>query len=489
MNLQPVPIFLALSDNLQAMQNLFPGDNDFIMRRFALPDGRDAGIVFIDGLADAEPIGDLLMKPLMRGDDITIGECGSATTIGEAADAILNGDTALFVDGYATAVFVNTKGFPGRGIEEPQTETVIRGPREGFNENFRSNTALIRRKLKNTHLRMEGVQAGKRTNTQLCLCWLDDVAQPSLIDEVRKRLKTIDVDAVLSDGYIEEYIEDAPRSIFQTIGYTEKPDVVAAKLLDGRCALIVDGSPFVLTMPMLFVENFHSPEDNSIRPYFATFLRILRFAAFFVSLTAPAVYVALVNFHQEVIPTALLYTISAATENTPFSSPLETAVMLFTFEVLREAGVRLPKPTGQAVSTVGALVMGQAAIEAGLVGAPVVIVIALSAVAGYVTPTVSDPLSLLRWIFLIFASMLGGFGLMLGCLILITHLGSLESFGAPYLHPVAPFAPSDLGDTLIRAPLWSLLKRPSIIHPKQTKRKNMKAPNFSGGVEGRGAEI
>ncbi|MDR0857741.1 MAG: spore germination protein [Oscillospiraceae bacterium] len=482
-------IQLGLADNLQAMQDLFHGDNDFVMRRFALPDGRDAGIVFIDGLADANPIGELLMKPLLNGSDITIGECGTAESIEQAAEAIMNGDTALFVDGYATAVFVNTKGFPGRSVEEPQTETVIRGPREGFTENFRVNTALIRKKLKTTHLRMESVTVGKRTNTLICLCWLDDVAQNSLIEEVRKRLKTIDVDAILSDGYVEEYIEDAPRSIFQTIGYTEKPDVAASKLLDGRCALIVDGSSFVLTMPMLFAENFHSPEDYSIRPYFATFLRILRTAAFFLSLTAPAIYVALVNFHQEVIPTALLYTISAATEDTPFSSPLETAVMLFTFEVLREAGVRLPKPTGQAVSTVGALVMGQAAIEAGIVGAPVVIVIALSAVAGYVTPTVSDPLSLIRWLFLILASILGGFGLMLGGLVLLTHLGSLESFGAPYLHPIAPMSPGDLSDTIVRMPLWFLKKRPSIIHPKPTNRKNVKEPKFSGGVRGSGSEI
>ena len=492
------PLSPHLDENLAALDALFKGDSDFIVRRFVLPaDGQRAALLFFDGLVNADLIGEQILQPLL-----TVPACGPVTHMGRLSDSLLPageiaaggslealcdacllGDAALLIDGVAEYLAVNAKGFERRAVQEPQTETVVRGPREGFTETLRVNTALVRRRLKTPALRAEMHTLGRRTRTPVCLMWLDGIAGEALLREVRARLKTIDTDAILNSGYIEAFIENAPRSIFQTMAYTEKPDIVAAKLLEGRCALIIDGTPFVLTMPMLFVECFQSPEDYTMRPHIATFLRLIRALAFVMSLCAPAMYIALTTFHQELIPTTLLFTIAAASESVPFTRAVETAIMLVTFEVLKEAGVRLPKPIGQAVSIVGALVMGQAAIQAGVVGAPVVIVIAFSAMGGFLIPSLSDATSLLRWYLLGLAAVLGGFGIVLGLMTILLHLASLESFGAVYLHPMAPLHTPGLLDTLIRVPLWKLKRRPAGLRPQEAVRTASGEPAFGPSAE------
>ena len=499
----PPPLTPDLEENLAALAVLFQGDSDFIVRRLRLPvaGGQMAALLFFDGLVDVDIIGEQILQPLLielgrtpRGPVagmrqltdslLPAGEIATGPGLEGACDACLLGDAVLLIDGVAEYLSVNAKGFERRAVQEPQTETVVRGPREGFTETLRVNTALIRRRLKTTALRMEMHTLGRRTHTPVCLAWLDGIADPALLQEVRRRLDTIDTDAILNSGYIEAFIENAPRSIFQTMAYTEKPDIVTAKLLEGRCALIIDGTPFVLTMPMLFVECFQSPEDYTMRPHIATFLRFIRMVAFALSLMAPAVYIALTTFHQELIPTTLLFTIAAASESVPFSGAVETAIMLVTFEVLKEAGVRLPKPIGQAVSIVGALVMGQAAIQAGVVGAPVVIVIAFSAMGGFLIPSLSDATSLLRWYLLGLAACMGGFGIALGLMTILLHLASLESFGAVYLHPIAPLHPPGLLDTLVRAPLWKLRFRPAGLKPQDSRRIASGEPHFGHRVRG-----
>jgi len=329
-------------------------------------------------------------------------------------------------------------------------------------------------------LRMEHLVLGVRTRTRVCVAYLDKLANPALIEEVRQRLRTIHTDAILNSGYIEEYIEDAPLSLFPTVGHTEKPDIVAAKLLEGRVAVLIDGTPFVLTMPLLFIESFQTSEDYAVRPLFALAPRVIRMFSFFISLTAPALYVALSTYHQELIPMPLLFTMAAASDGLPFPAAVEAAIMLAAFEFIKEAGIRLPKPVGQAISIVGALVMGQAAIQAGIVGAPVVIVTALTAVTGYTSPFVSDVLAILRWYLLILAAVLGGFGITLGLLTLLIYLASIQSFGADYLAPLAPFqAPDALRDTLYRAPLWDMRTRPAALKPLDMVRQKMTRPRFS----------
>ena len=497
------PLVKDLVANVEALQALFHEDGDFVVREFDLPmgGGRRAALIFLDGLVNAETINSSVLRPLMLesrqfvdGEGLKLnsireicdsflitGEIEMADTVEDAADACLMGDTVLLVDGLAECAYINSKGFEKRAVTEPQTETVVRGPREGFTEVLRVNTSLLRRRLKTPHLRLDMMTIGKRTHTLVCLAYLDNLASPALIREVKRRLETIDTDAILNSGYIEEYIEDAPLSVFQTINFSEKPDTVAGKLLEGRCALIIDGTPFVLTMPMLFVECFQSPEDYAIRSYIAIFLRLIRMISFFISLIAPAMYVALTSYHQELIPTTLLFTIAASSESIPFNSVIETAVMLATFEILKEAGIRLPKPVGQAVSIVGALVMGQAAIQAGLVGAPVVIVIAFTAVASFLVPNTADAITILRWYLLVLAAVMGGLGITLGLITILIHLASIESFGSVYLYPFSPFEPADMKDSILRTPLWSMHRRPEELHPQDSVRQNMSRPRFGQG--------
>ena len=480
-----------LTENINIIRKMFHGDNDVVMREFtiAVSGGIRAALMYIDGLAGAKAVFDGVLNPLMLesrkltqtveiksiGDVLdkllTAGEASTGNTIEKLCEVMLDGDCALLLEGFDEFAFVNSRDFEKRSVTEPQTETVVRGPREGFTEAIRVNTSLLRRKIKNHHLRMDVITIGERTKTLVCMSYLDNLASPQTVAEIRRRLELVDTDAILSSGYIEEFIEDTPYSVFPTINYTEKPDVAAAQILEGRVAVIIDGTPFVLTLPMLFVECFQSPEDYTVRFVYATFMRLLRLLSFITSLIAPALYVALVTFHQELIPTPLLFTIVAAEEGLPFPSCVETAIMLLTFEIMREAGVRLPNPVGQTVSIVGALVMGQAAIQAGIVGAPVVIVIAFTAVASFLTPALSDTSAILRWFFLVLATVMGGFGIAVGLMVTLIHLASLESFGVLYLYPFSPFELSGLKDSIIRSRLWKQRRRPSALKPQDNVRQ------------------
>jgi spore germination protein KA len=467
-----------LEENLKALEDE-AGSSDLVIRRFVFGRQARAAIVYVDGLTDKTLVNEDILKPLMRinitgeralasSADIDyvkdallfVGDIDTEDTLDEAIGDILSGDTVFFMDGAQKAMVISLKGWKTRGIDEPLTESVVRGPREGFTETLRINTSMLRRKIKNPDLKFEMMKIGRRTRTDVCIVYIKDLAKPELIDEIRQRLGRIKTDAILESGYVEQYIEDAPESIFPTIANSEKPDRVAAKLLEGRAALLVDGTPFVLTVPMVFIESFQSAEDYYSRPFYASLIRILRFVSFLISILAPAMYVALSAFHQELIPTPLLLSMASAHEGVPFPAVMEAALMLLFFEILREAGVRLPRPVGQAVSIVGALVIGQAAVSAGLIGAPMVIVVAITAISSFVVPAQADAESLIRFALLILSGFLGGFGIGIGLFAMLIYLASLRSFGTPYLMPVAPYSRSGMKDTFIRAPLWNMARRP-----------------------------
>jgi len=463
-------MYKTCDENVREINRAFRGDSDFVLREFELRDGRKAAAVYIDGLADANTVSEYILKPLMMDYPINVGETGRVNSIDEVCQAILSGDTVIFIDGYDTAAFFNSKGFPTRSVTEPESETVVRGAREGFTESIRMNTAMLRRKLKTEHLRIESLTIGERSKTNVCICWIDNLTNPKIVQAVKRRLKKIDIDAALYSGQIEEYITDEPKSFFHTTGSTEKPDVLAAKLLEGRCSIFIDGTPYAITVPHLFIENFQTAEDYVLPALFATFLRFLRLTAFILSVYAPSFYTSLVLYHHELIPTQLMYSIAAAGENTPFSTSAEIVMMLFIFEILYEAGVRMPRPAGSAVSIVGALVMGQSAVEAGIVGAPVLIIVALSAIAGFVTPSLHESLVLMRWVLLALTVVLGGFGMVLGFMLFHIHLTSLESFGSPYLYPIAPLE-EGVKDGVIRVPLMWMINRPRALKPLDIKRQ------------------
>jgi spore germination protein KA len=384
----------------------------------------------------------------------------------EIYDSLLSGNTIIIIDGFAKALSVETKGWEKRSISEPTTQLSIRGPKDSFTESLRTNTALIRRRIKSPNLWLESMKIGKVSQTDIGIMYIKGIAEEKIIDEVKKRLKRIDIDGILGSGYIEQCIEDQTKTTFPTTFMTERPDVVASQLLEGRIAIITDGTPFVVTAPSVFIQFFQAPDDYYFRFDIATSLRLLRIMSFFIALLAPSMYIAATTFHQEMIPTPMAIAIAAQRENVPFPAFVEALIMEVTFEILREAGLRLPRAVGQAVSIVGALVIGQAAVQAGLVSPVMVIVVSITAIANFATPSFPMAISarLVRFGLMLLATVLGFFGIMLGLLAIFIHLCSLRSFGVPYMSPLAPFSLKNQHDTIFRFPIYDLKERPPLMN-------------------------
>ena len=476
---EDTPIVGDLSAVLKQLKEEVQDSNDIVIRGFRLGGaGRECALVFVDGLIESRTINEDIIRPLMRANisqdlngpseliarimhqHIYVNEIKVLQTMEEAFGSALYGDAVLFIDGVPCALSLNAKGWEMRSVDEPASEGVIRGPRESFIENMRTNTSLIRRKIKNPALIFEAFTIGRKTRTPVSIAYLKNVCKPELVKEVKRRLRAIDTDSVLESGYIEQFIQDHPGSIFATVGYTEKPDVAAAKILEGRVAIIVDGTPFVLTVPFLFLESFQAAEDYYLKYYFATFVRVIRIIGYFITILAPAFYVTITTFHQELIPTSLLIAMAKAREGVPFPAFVECLLMIVVFEIIREAGIRLPRPVGQALSIVGALVIGDAAVSAGLIGAPMVIVIAITAISGFLVPMQNDASIILRLILLLLSACFGGVGIALGLYAILVHLSSLESFGYPFLSPSVPFDLEDQKDSVVLLPTWLQISRP-----------------------------
>lgn len=498
-----------LKQNIDKLKQSFNNGHDIKTHKIKFGKNKtfEAELIYIDGLADSQFISNSILRALIETDiekqetenknfvetikTVVLATSDITETIAfkEIQLSCLNGNTALLLDNEDKALLINTTGFEKRTISEPQSETVVRGPREGFTESAKINLSLIRRKIKSEKLSVEHFVIGRKTKTDVMIMYLENVAKQDVVKNVKQRLKDIKVDSILESGYIEQYIEDAPFSPYSTIAYTEKPDVVAGKILEGRIAIIVDGTPFVLTVPMLFIESFQTSEDYFSRPWQVSINRLLRFTAYFISVFLPAIYIALTSFHQELIPTTLLITIANAREGTPFPVFIEALIMIFAFEILREAGIRLPRPVGQAISIVGALIMGDAAVSAGLVGAPMVITVALTAVATFLVPSQTDSASILRLIFLILSAIFGFYGILMGGLFLYTHLCTLTSFGIPFYDGMA--YSQDLQDSFIRMPLWFMKKRPKDLVGKDKIRHKFFIPPTNVGenkIEKEGGE-
>ncbi len=487
-NKDEILISLKTDEIKKELNDIFSECSDFNLReisfKFSKNDGsltdRKILLGFIDGMINKDIVNRDILKPLMdfcnkgcnNNDDdkdlihiikenvLNIIEVKEVSSFQQTVNFILSGDTVLYIEGKRLALKIGTRGWEGRGVEEPDTESVVRGPREGFTETLRINTSLLRRKVKNPNLKFETMTLGEQTNTEICICYIKGLINEDIVETLRRRLKKIKTDAILESGYIEEFIEDAPFSIFPTVSNSEKPDVVAGKILEGRAAIFCDGTPFVLTVPHLFIESLLSAEDYYRRPFYATGIRLLRLLALFLTTTLPAIYVAVVAFHQDVIPFKLLLTIAASREGIPFTVFTEVLLMAVAYELLREAGVRMPRPIGQAVSIVGALVLGQAAVESGIASNPVVMITALTAISSFILPPLDGTIPIIRLIMTIGANILGLIGLNIVLVMFVLHMCTLRSFGVPYLAPFAPLHGADLKDTFIRVPLWSMWLRP-----------------------------
>lgn len=492
-----------LESNLEILRDALGNSMDVTIRELVMCRTRVA-LIYIDGIVDRTALRENVLRALMV-DTHTVdpspgpGHSGLAASVREKVlsvcclqesrefsailDGVLGGNVAILFDGDDTGLVLNLPAFETRTVEEPHTESVVRGPREGFVESLFTNISMLRRKIKSPDLRLEQVQVGRITKTVVCVAYIKGVVNPKIVDEVKKRLGRIDIDGVLESGYIEEFIEDAPFSVFPTVGNTEKPDKVAAQLLEGRVAIFTDGTPFVLTVPYLFMESIQTAEDYYSRYLSGSLFRMLRLLALIFTTQLPALYVAVSAFNPEALPTPLLLTMTSAREGVPLPALGEVLVLGAIFEVLREAGVRLPRPVGQAVSIVGALVIGEAAVAAGLVSAPAVIITALTGISSFVVPSQSDSQLFLRLFFTLLAGFVGFFGLIIGFVLLLTHLASLRSFGVPYLSPAAPLSTGDLKDTFIRAPWWTMARRPRVTGWKNPRRAGAVSPPRPPGDE------
>lgn len=391
---------------------------------------------------------------------------------------LLEGNTVFLLDGCAAFSSIETASEEGRTITEPTSQTIIKGPKDAFTEDIDKNVFLIRRRIRNPDLRIESLTAGSVTRTRIKLIYISGLAREDIVKDLRDRLNRLEIDAVLDSGYVEEMIRSDRYSIFPTFLSSEKPDAAAAALLEGRAAILVDGTPYVMTVPALFFEFLQASEDYYHHFIISSAIRLLRYIALVLTLMVPATYIALTAYHQEVIPTPLLISIAAQREGLPFPSFVEVFIMELTFEILREAGVRMPRAIGPAISIVGALVLGQAAVEAGIISAVIVIVVSITAISSFAISNygMSNAIRLLRFALIFIAAILGLYGITMMLIIITLHLCKLKTAGVPYLTSFAPRVRGESRDTFVRYPLWMLLFRPSSIGKDNPQRTVKAAP-------------
>jgi len=460
-----------LEADLQQFQAVFDNCADIQYRPFEMHAGQNGTLIYLSGMVDMGAVEADMNK--LRESGMTgysarqteniqhniksklsfTSQVSWSDDFNQTIEQILSGDSVLLLEGLPQVLVMNTKGMETRTIEEPATEAVIRGPRDGFQENISTNISLIRRRLKTPQLKMEMVMIGQLSKTQITITYLEGIASEELLSEVRKRIESIQIDAILESGYVEELIEDRSFSPFPQVLITERPDRVVGNLLEGKVGIIIDNTPFVIVVPGTFFQLLQSPEDYYQRFMIASSIRFLRLLAVLSSLLLPSLYIALTTYHHEMIPTMLLISIASSRETVPFPAFVEALLMEVSFEALREAGVRLPRPVGQAVSIVGALVIGQAAVAAGIVSSPLVIIVAMTGIASFLFPSFQLGLAirLLRFPMMIAAATLGLYGILMLVLVLLLHMLNLESFGHPYMAPVAPLRLSGIKDVIIRA--------------------------------------
>lgn len=491
---QEDPVFPDLDRSLHRVQELFhlPENKDIVIREFRI--GTEsrwrAFVVFIDGLTDRNTTNLAVLQPLMLLSslpeveparrietvlDVLLpgNQVQPAKTWPDVVSGILAGSTALFVDGSDTALLVETKGWEHRTVGLPQVETVVRGPKEAFTELFRANTALVRSFLRSEHLVTEMFKVGRLGQTDVAVMYIKGIANPRLVDEVKRRIESIEVDYLPDSGLFEQFIEDSPKHILPQVFSTERPDRIAHLLTEGHVAIFVGNSPFALAVPVVFWTLMHTPEDAYLRYPFGSFLRIIRWIALLVALLLPGFYVALTNYHPEMIPTDLMLAIAGSREMVPFPVIMEVLMMEFAIELIREAGIRIPSVIGPTIGIVGALIIGQAAVQAGIVSPLLVIVIATTSLASFAIPNYNLGMGvrILRFIFLLAAAVFGFYGMALMFWIVLARLSVQKSFGVPLLAPVSPSMGASR-DVILRGPAYVMNERPTYLQPFKRWRQN-----------------
>lgn len=485
--LQGVKVSGALEDTIATIDGILGVNDDYELRRFQVFGQHPAALIYYTHMVDIPMLNSEVLKPLMYGppnlerknrdggelkdvllnDTLYHGEVKTESMIAKAIIGILRGQTMVIIEGLDEAFLISTRKIEKRAIDQPATEQVIRGPREGFIELLSTNIALLRYRLQSPDLRIKTMEIGRRTQTKVAICYMEGLTNPELVTEVNRRLSIIDIDGILDSGYLEQFIEDNQLSPFPQVQNTERPDKVVANLLEGRVAILVDGSPLALVVPTVFSQFYQTVEDYTERFLLMSAIRLARLIALVFSLVFPSLYVAIISFNPELIPTEFAVAVAGGRAGVPFPAIIEVLVIEISMEVLREATIRLPQQVGGALSIVGVLVVGQAAVAAGFASPITVVIIALTTIGSFATPAynVALALRLLRFPLIILAGIFGLYGVMIGLILIANHLLSLKSFGVPYLSPLVPGNFDGMKDLVARGPLWWMRKRPAYLFP------------------------
>ena len=490
-------LYPELDQNLSTIKEALGNANDLLIRQLRLAGENNIGaaVLGIDGLIDANQaeqfIVHVLAIDLSLVDDANNRSYGVFQSIFESRismiDAkcgqsfqdlytnLLNGHVIVLIDGVDQFMMFDCKGWQMRSISEPQTEPSLYGPKDCFVETIRTNTATIRRRIKDHRLRFDAHVVGKVTQTDVFVAYIDGVTDPKLVETVNKRIKSVDIDGFVDSSELMQLIEDHHWTIFPRLTQTERPDKVTAALMQGSVAILVDGSPFVTVGPAYFATMFQITDDYYSRPFIATLMRILRYASFFMVILVPGLYVAISTFHQEMIPTVLLITIINQRSANPFPTYIETLVILVLFEVIREASIRTPSVVGNSMTIVGSLIIGQTIVQAGLVSYMVIIIVSVTSIAAFILSSsrLNNATRILTFIFLFLGATFGLYGITIGFILLILHLCSLTTLDQPYLASMAPFNLHDQEDQFLRLPLSWMKYRPRIFKTRNKIRHNL----------------
>ena len=472
----PLDVDQAITEVQSAMGN----SSDLQVHRFqAFTGDTGCALVYLKSFVDLEQLNKSVLSPLLQlavppkdmqnlAKVLPYAGTQEITLLQELSQAVASGEVVLLVSGFKSGLKIPLKKYEQRSITEPQNEKLVSGPRDCFVESIWSNIGLLRQRIKNPKLRIEMNTLGTKTSVELGIVYVEGIANRQIVEEVRRRLKRIEIDRLLSLGVINEFISDSPWSPFPTYQHTERPDSLTSALLDGRVGILLDGSSMVTIIPVVFWDFLKSPDDYIESPYFSTFVRLLRLSSHLMTLLLPGAYVALTTFHLEMLPQSLAVIISGSRTRTPFPTAIEMIIMELVVEILREAGLRMPGVFGQTMSIVGALVIGEAGVTAGLVEPIIVVIVAFTTLSSFIVPNYSAALSirLLRFPIILLSAALGFFGMILGAMFFLMHLVSLRSFGVPYFAPIAPLFLKDLGDMFIRLPLWLQTHRPTYYRPE-----------------------
>lgn len=492
-------IDLDLNKNEQILRKIFENTDDIVFRKLegGITKKLKMLLFYVDGMTTKEAISEYAIEKLLMHLDLTkirnipnaqihdeiaksniaVSEIQILTTIQECIDKVLSGETVLLLENCSKGIMLSSRGWPMRGVQEPSAETLIRGARDGFNETMKVNISLIRRRIRDPKLKVKYSQVGKRSKTDIAVMYIEDLVNNTVLETVEKRISNIEIDAVLESSYIEEMIEDDSYSLFPQIENTERPDAAASALLEGRVVIAIDNTPSVLIAPAIFVSFMQSSEDYYERWLPACATRILRYIALPIVMLLPALYVAVAQYHPNLLPTQLALYVAASRANVPFPPYFEALLMELVIELVREASFRITTPVGSTIGLVGGLVIGQSSVEAGLITPLAVIVVALTAIASFTIPSYNfgATLRLIRFGFIILAAIFGLFGISIGLSFLIIHLCTLKSCGVPYMTPFTSFVENkrDLKDTIVRPRISKMVRKPDYLHMEKKERKNV----------------